>query len=60
MKRLTSLLFVIAFAGAILLPVNVSVNKLPSDNLNIVDGGAPIPPPPPCAFETSPAGLQLA
>jgi hypothetical protein len=48
MKRLTSLLLVIAFAGAILLPVNVTVNNRSGEKLSIADGGVPIPPWPPC------------
>jgi hypothetical protein len=47
MKRVTSLLLVIAFAGAILLPVNVTVNNHSSENLIIADGNNPIPPIPP-------------
>jgi hypothetical protein len=58
MKRITSLLLVIAFAGAILLPVAVTVNKHSSDTITTADGSGPVPPPIPCAFEISPAGIQ--
>jgi hypothetical protein len=60
MKRITSLLLVIAFAGAILLPVAGTVNKHYSENVNIADGTAPIPPVPPigCAFDTARGALQ--
>jgi hypothetical protein len=47
MKRITSLLLVIAFAGAILLPVASTVNKHDSENVTVADGGVPIPPIPP-------------
>jgi hypothetical protein len=63
MKRITSFLFVIVFAGVILLPVNANVNKHPSDKLSVADGSGPIPPIPPippigCAFDTTSGALQ--
>ena len=58
MKHITSLLLVIAFAGVILLPVNVTVNKRSSENLTIADGGGPIPPIPPCVFGSTDAALS--
>lgn len=63
MKRLTSLLLVIAFAGAILLPVNATVNNHSSDQLSIADGNGPLPPMPPippigCAFDITSINLQ--
>ena len=51
MKRIASLLLVIAFAGAILLPVAGTVNKHYSDRLNVADGGIPVPPLPPIGCE---------
>ena len=51
MKRITALFLVIAFAGVILLPVNVAVNSHSSDTLIIADGTPPIPPIPPCVFD---------
>jgi hypothetical protein len=47
MKRIASLLLVIAFAGAILLPVASTVNKHCSESVTIADGGSPIPTIPP-------------
>ena len=58
MKRLTSLLLVIAFAGVILLPVTVTVNKHSSDRLSAADGGKPIPPVPPIGCEAISVILQ--
>lgn len=58
MKRVTSLLLVLALAGVILLPVNATVNNHLSENTTIADGGSPLPPPPPCVFGTAGAGLQ--
>jgi hypothetical protein len=54
MKRITSLLLVIAFAGAILLPVAGTVNKHYSDRTIAADGGGPVPPTPP----TPPIGCE--
>jgi hypothetical protein len=59
MKRIAALLLAVTFAGVILLPVNVTVNKHYSENQSIADGGVPIPPPPPCAFSTSSAALEV-
>jgi hypothetical protein len=58
MKRITSLLLVIAFAGAILLPVTGTVNKHYSENVAIADGGTPIPPIPPIGCDAISAALQ--
>ncbi len=58
MKRITSLLLVIAFAGVILLPVNVTVNNRSSESPQIADGGNPIPPVPPCVFNSPASVLQ--
>jgi hypothetical protein len=38
MKRITALLLVLALAGVILLPVNVTVNNRSSENTSIADG----------------------
>lgn len=48
MKRITSLLLVIAFAGVILLPVANTVNNTLSNSVRTADGGGPTPPLPPC------------
>jgi hypothetical protein len=48
MKRITSLLLVIAFAGSILLPVTSTVNNTFSKGIHTADGGGPTPPIPPC------------
>jgi hypothetical protein len=60
MKRLTSLLLVIAFAGAILLPVAATVNNSFSNDNQIADGGGgkPVPPLPPCVFSASESSLS--
>jgi hypothetical protein len=58
MKRMTSLLLVIAVAAVIVLPVTVTVNKHSSDRLNIADGGVPIPPIPPIGCGFNGAALQ--
>lgn len=60
MKRITSLVLVIAFTAVILLPVGVNVNNRYSENVTTADGGAPIPPPIPCAYGDSPASLVQA
>jgi hypothetical protein len=52
MKRITSLLLVIAFAGAILLPVASTVNNTFSNEISVADGtNGPVPPIPPCVFD---------
>jgi hypothetical protein len=58
MKRIASLLLVTAFAGMILLPVTVTVNRLYSDRLNVADGNVPIPPIPPIGCDAISAALQ--
>jgi hypothetical protein len=61
MKRITSLLLVIAFAGVILLPSSRERNSLLSNQSVIADGGGsgkPVPPMPPCVF--SPASASLS
>jgi len=58
MKRITALLLVLAFAGVILLPVNVAVNNHSSENTTIADGNGPIPPIPPCVFNASRSSLS--
>jgi hypothetical protein len=58
MKRITALLLALAFAGVILLPVNVTVNNHLSESTRIADGGSPTPPLPPCLFSAPSAGLQ--
>jgi hypothetical protein len=54
MKRITSLLLVIVFAGVILLPVTSTVNDSLSNDIRTADGIIPVPPLPPCA---RPAGV---
>jgi hypothetical protein len=61
MKRITSLLLVIAVAGVILLPSSRERNSLLSNQPVIADGGSPtvpVPPMPPCVF--SPASAVLS
>jgi hypothetical protein len=60
MKRLTSLLLVIAFAGAILLPVTAAVNNTYSNQSFSADGGGgkPQPPLPPCLFSSIDTSLS--
>lgn len=50
MKRITSLLLVIAFAGVMLLPVSLAVNHHSGNQVLRADGVSPIPPIPPCVF----------
>jgi hypothetical protein len=59
MKRITSLLLVIAFTGMILLPVAGAVKTASSYGDYIADGGVPVPPPIPCAVG-GPNDLQLS
>ena len=60
MKRLTSLLLVIAFAGVILQPVDITVKTSSSYEGYIADGGIPVPPPPPCLVGTPGTDLQVS
>ena len=60
MKRITSLLLVIAFAGAILLPVANTVKTGSSYEGCVADGGNPVPPPPPCLVGSPNTNLQLS
>ena len=53
MKRITSLLLVIAFAGVTLLPVTLAVNRHSGNKVLRADGGLPIPQWPPCVFGPS-------
>ncbi|MFZ0820838.1 MAG: hypothetical protein WAM91_12270 [Candidatus Acidiferrales bacterium] len=47
MKRILCLLLVVAFAGAMLLPVASHVNLHPGNRIQLVDNGGPQPPWPP-------------
>jgi hypothetical protein len=56
MKRIASLLLVIAFAGTILLSGSSKLNGILSNHVIVADGGGggiPVPPLPPCAFPAS-------
>jgi hypothetical protein len=53
MKRITSLLLAIAFAGAILLPVAVTVNNTFSNEICMANGPGPTPPLPPCLLASA-------
>jgi hypothetical protein len=60
MKRITSLLLVIAFAGMILLPSSLERNSLLSNQPVIADGyPKPVPPLPPCALPESDPSLSV-
>lgn len=60
MKRITSLLLVIAFAAAIVLPSSSKFNNLLSNQPAIADGNPkPVPPLPPCAFPQSGPSLNV-
>jgi hypothetical protein len=60
MKRLTSVLLVLAFAGVILLPVaGTDNNTFSNDAYSADNNGGPLPPLPPCTFET-PCTIQQA
>ncbi len=58
MKRITAVLLVLAFAGVILLPVNVTVNNHSSEKPSIADNGGPVTASPPCVFDASSSGSQ--
>jgi len=59
MKRITSLLLVIAFAGVILLPVAATVNNTFSNVVPVADGPGPQPPLPPCLLDAPSTALQV-
>jgi hypothetical protein len=48
MKRITRLLLVLAFAGAILSPIAIHFNNSLNNTRQIADGGGSVPPWPGC------------
>jgi hypothetical protein len=60
MKRISSLLLVIAFTGVILLPVTSTVNTTFSNEIHTADNtNGPVPPLPPCAVEAPATSFQV-